>query len=114
MLQATKARGFCFFPICDYQRYPLQIGMPEVTAPAKPSTHASSWTRQNPFPGKLVVNRTLSTPESEKDTRHFEIDLTGWGLSFEPGDSLAVYPTNDPNWSIEIICTRWARKAMKL
>ena len=38
----------------------------------------------------------LSTPDSEKDTRHFEIDLTNWGLSFEPGDSVAVYPTNDP------------------
>ena len=70
--------------------------MPEVTAPPKP-TSVSQWTRQNPFPGKLTVNRLLSAPESEKETRHFEIDLTGWGLNFEPGDSVAVYPTNDPN-----------------
>src|SRR2546421_7585530 len=70
--------------------------MPEVTAPPKPAASASQWTRANPFPGKLVVNRRLSTEESEKDTRHFEIDLTNWGLSFEPGDSVAVYPTNDP------------------
>jgi sulfite reductase (NADPH) flavoprotein alpha-component len=69
--------------------------MSEVSAPAKPASHAQ-WTRQNPFPGKLTVNRLLSTPESEKDTRHFEIDLTTWGLNFEPGDSVAVYPTNDP------------------
>jgi sulfite reductase (NADPH) flavoprotein alpha-component len=68
--------------------------MSEVTAPPKPA--ASTWTRSNPFPGKLTVNRRLSGPESEKDTRHFEIDLTGWGLSFEVGDSVAVYPTNDP------------------
>jgi sulfite reductase (NADPH) flavoprotein alpha-component len=66
--------------------------MPDVTAPSKPA----AWTRSNPYPGKLVVNRRLSGPESEKDTRHFEIDLTGWGLSFEVGDSVAVYPTNDP------------------
>jgi sulfite reductase (NADPH) flavoprotein alpha-component len=70
--------------------------MPEVTAPPKPAAPASQWTRQNPFPGKLVVNRRLSSDDSEKDTRHFEIDLTGWGLKFEPGDSVAVYPTNDP------------------
>src|SRR2546430_5375635 len=70
--------------------------MPEVTAPPKPAASASKWTRQNPFPGKLVVNRRLSSDDSEKDTRHFEIDLTNWGLSFEPGDSVAVYPTNDP------------------
>ena len=38
----------------------------------------------------------MSGPESEKDTRHFEIDLTGWGLNYEVGDSMAVYPTNDP------------------
>ena len=77
--------------------------MMEVTAPAKPAAPASPWTRQNPFPGKLLVNRRLSTPDSEKDTRHFEIDLTGWGLNFEVGDSLAVYPTNDPALVDEII-----------
>src|SRR6516164_11510832 len=78
--------------------------MSEVAAPAKPVS-ASPWTRQNPFPGKLLVNRRLSTPESEKDTRHFEIDLRNWGLSFEPGDSVAVYPTNDPNLVNEILRT---------
>ena len=65
------------------------------TAPPKPAPPTSVWTRANPFPAKLVVNRRLSTPDSKKDTRHFEIDLTNWGLSFEPGDSVAVYPTND-------------------
>jgi sulfite reductase (NADPH) flavoprotein alpha-component len=51
----------------------------------------------------MLVNRRLSGPESEKDTRHFELDLTGWGLSFEVGDSLAVYPANDPELVDEII-----------
>ncbi len=71
--------------------------MPEVTAPPNPAATAARYTRSNPFPGKMVVNRRLSGPESEKDTRHFEVDLTGWGLSFEVGDSMAVYPTNDPD-----------------
>src|SRR3989454_10635255 len=77
--------------------------MPEITALPKPAASASPYTRSNPFPGKMVVNRRLSGPESEKDTRHFEIDLTGWGLSFEVGDSLAVYPTNNPPLVDEII-----------
>jgi len=77
--------------------------MPEAAAPPKPATPALPYTRSNPFPGKLVVNRRLSGPESEKDTRHFEIDLTGWGLSFEVGDSVAVYPTNDPELVEQII-----------
>ena len=76
--------------------------MSEVSAPPKPAS-TSQWTRQNPFPGKLVVNRRLSSDDSEKDTRHFEIDLTGWGLNFEPGDSVAVYATNDPQLVDEII-----------
>lgn len=76
--------------------------MSHVSAPPKPAP-TSQWTRQNPFPGKLLVNRRLSTSDSEKDTRHFEVDLTNWGLSFEPGDSVAIYPTNDPPLVDEII-----------
>ena len=64
---------------------------------------APAYSRANPFPGKLIVNRRLSGPESAKDTRHFEIDLSGWGLSFEVGDSLAVYAMNDPQLVDEII-----------
>jgi sulfite reductase (NADPH) flavoprotein alpha-component len=82
--------------------------MPEVSSPINPATTAataSPYTRSNPFPGKLVVNRLLSGPESEKETRHFEVDLTGWGLSFQVGDSMAVYPTNDPRLVDEVIRT---------
>src|SRR5438045_3428959 len=67
-----------------------------ATATAVASTAPPRYTRANPFPARMIVNRRMSGPESEKDTRHFEIDLTGWGLSFEVGDSMAVYPTNDP------------------
>ena len=69
--------------------------MPTETAPAK-SAAPAPYTRANPFPARLKVNRRLSSEDSEKDTRHFELDLTGWGLSYEVGDSVAVYPTNDP------------------
>src|SRR5258705_3661480 len=75
--------------------------MTEATA----TVAALPYSRTNPFPGRMLVNRRLSGPESEKDTRHFEVDLTGWGLSFEVGDSLAVYPTNDPELVDEIIRT---------
>jgi sulfite reductase (NADPH) flavoprotein alpha-component len=70
------------------------------SAAAKP---ASQYTRTNPFPGKLTVNRSLCGEGSDKDTRHFEIDLTGWGLSYEVGDSMTVWPTNDPKLVDEIL-----------
>ena len=76
--------------------------MSETSTASKPAA-ASPYTRSNPFPGKLRVNRVLSRPESEKETRHFEIDLRGWGLHFEPGDSIAVYASNDPALVDEIL-----------
>jgi sulfite reductase (NADPH) flavoprotein alpha-component len=81
------------------------VGMSDGSTNTIATTAPPKWTRANPFPGKLKVNQRLSGSESEKDTRHFEIDLTGWGLSYEPGDSVAVYPTNDPQLVDEIIHT---------
>jgi sulfite reductase (NADPH) flavoprotein alpha-component len=64
---------------------------------------ASPYSRTNPFPGKLTVNRSLCGEGSEKDTRHFEIDLSGWGLNYEVGDSMTVWATNDPALVDEIL-----------
>jgi sulfite reductase (NADPH) flavoprotein alpha-component len=64
---------------------------------------AGPYTRQNPFPAKLAVNRSLCGADSEKDTRHFELDLKGWGLNYEVGDSMTVWPTNDPALVDEIL-----------
>jgi sulfite reductase (NADPH) flavoprotein alpha-component len=61
------------------------------------------YTRANPFPAKVAVNRSLCGEDSEKDTRHFELDLKGWGLNYEVGDSMTVWPTNDPVLVDEII-----------
>src|SRR6266571_6077108 len=92
--------------ICDDYRSPLKISMTEATAvAATPVAALARYTRANSFPAKMLVNRRLGGPESEKDTRHFELDLTGWGLTFEVGDSLAVYATNDPELVDEIIRT---------
>ncbi|HET9366601.1 MAG TPA: sulfite reductase subunit alpha [Candidatus Udaeobacter sp.] len=68
-----------------------------------PATAASPYTRTNPFPAKLITNRPLCGEDSEKDTRHFELDLNGWGLNYEVGDSMTVWPTNDPALVHEII-----------
>jgi sulfite reductase (NADPH) flavoprotein alpha-component len=56
----------------------------------------TAYSRKNPFPGRLLVNRRLNSPDSKKETRHLEISLEGSGLTYEVGDSMAVYPTNDP------------------
>jgi sulfite reductase (NADPH) flavoprotein alpha-component len=56
---------------------------------------ASAFNRKNPCLARLKVSQKLSKEGSPKDTRHYEIDLRGSGMTYEPGDSLAVLPTND-------------------
>jgi sulfite reductase (NADPH) flavoprotein alpha-component len=68
-------------------------------------TAQPTYSRANPFPAKLLVNRRLSGPGSEKDTRHIELSLAGSGLSYEVGESIAVYPTNCPELVEEMIAT---------
>jgi sulfite reductase (NADPH) flavoprotein alpha-component len=63
----------------------------------------SPYSRTNPFPAKMVVNRRLNEGNRNKETRHHEISLAGSRLTFEPGDSMAVYATNDPPLVEEII-----------
>jgi sulfite reductase (NADPH) flavoprotein alpha-component len=71
-----------------------------LTASAPPA-----YSRANPFPAKLLVNRRLNGPGSEKDTRHIELSLAGSGLSYEVGESVAVYPSNCPELVEEMIHT---------
>lgn len=68
------------------------------------SSDASSlYSRKNPFPAAHTVNRLLSGAGSEKETRHHEICLSGSGLRYEVGDSLGVFPSNDPELVQEIL-----------
>lgn len=53
-----------------------------------------SYSRKNPFMATVQVNRLLTGPASEKETRHIEISLEGSGLTYLPGDSLGVVPEN--------------------
>jgi sulfite reductase (NADPH) flavoprotein alpha-component len=54
------------------------------------------YNRKNPFLARLARMEILTKEGSSKDTRHFEIDLSGSGMQYEPGDSLAVQAQNDP------------------
>ncbi len=52
------------------------------------------YNRQNPFPASIKDRYHLSKPGSEKNTRHLVLDLGGSGLSYEPGDSIGVFPVH--------------------
>lgn len=67
------------------------------------SDQPSAYTKDNPFPAKLIENRQLNKPGSAKETRHFVVSLAGSGLHYKAGDSLGIFPSNAPAAVEEII-----------
>jgi sulfite reductase (NADPH) flavoprotein alpha-component len=57
----------------------------------------SEYSRTNPFKAEVLENLNLNGRGSNKETRHLELSLEGSGLTYEPGDSLGIYPENDPD-----------------
>ena len=70
----------------------------QVQSPLITSTQGEKtvYSRTNPFEAEVYENIKLNGRGSNKDTRHLEISLEGSNLQFEPGDSIGVYPKNDP------------------
>lgn len=68
----------------------------------------SAYSRTNPFKAEVLENLNLNGRGSNKETRHVELSLEGSGLTYEPGDSLGVYPENDPAL-VELVLetTKW-------
>ena len=83
---------------------PALAGSDATTAiVSEDSDDKSQYNRKNPFPAKLLANRLLTTENSSKETRHYEISIAGSGLSYEAGDELCVVPTNCPNLVADIL-----------
>ncbi|WP_144493321.1 assimilatory sulfite reductase (NADPH) flavoprotein subunit [Bacillus pumilus] len=77
----------------------------QESAAANSETTASEYSRTNPFYAEVLENINLNGRGSNKETRHLELSLEGSGLVYEPGDSLGIYPTNDPALVDELITT---------
>ena len=78
----------------------VATGAASVThSPIHPPTHSpvTHFTRENSWPARVLESIQLNGRGSNKETYHIELDLAGSGLSFAPGDALAVRPRNhDP------------------
>ena len=61
-----------------------------------PTMESTAYTRRNPFPATLSCRTLLSAPGEPNPKHHYELSLGGSGLRYEPGDSLAIFPENDP------------------
>ena len=54
------------------------------------------YNKDTPFPAKIIERTLLSGDRSTKKTYHITLDLSGSGISYRPGDSIAIFPENRP------------------
>ena len=70
-----------------------------VVAAAKTET---SYSKTNPYPARLIINRRLNGEGAAKDTRQFGFALGDSGMTYEAGDALGVWPQNCPELIVEM------------
>jgi sulfite reductase (NADPH) flavoprotein alpha-component len=63
------------------------------------------YSKKNPFPSTLKQRRLLNKPGSTKEVQHLELCLAGSGLEYQPGDSLAIIPTNSDRLVADVMET---------
>ncbi|HZC37912.1 MAG TPA: assimilatory sulfite reductase (NADPH) flavoprotein subunit [Sphingomicrobium sp.] len=82
------------------------LATPSLAVAASPRPAAASTSthdKRNPFPATVLENIRIVGRHSTKETRHIELDLTGSGLNYHPGDSLGITATNDVRWVEELL-----------
>ncbi|TSB44619.1 assimilatory sulfite reductase (NADPH) flavoprotein subunit [Alkalicoccobacillus porphyridii] len=70
-------------------------GVPAASVNQSTDTQSTQYSRTNPFHAEVLDNINLNGRGSNKETRHLELSIEGAGLTFEPGDSIGLYPEND-------------------
>lgn len=55
-----------------------------------------SYSKNNPFYAEVLANINLNGRGSNKETRHVELSLASSGLTYAPGDSVGIFPQNEP------------------
>ncbi len=71
-----------------------------VLAPPEP---VDTYSRQRPYPARLLTSQNLNAVGSAKQVHHVVFDLADSGLVYEAGDALGVYAHNCPALVTEIL-----------
>ncbi len=73
-------------------------GAVEVARPThlRPVDARPGYSRSQPFPAEILVNQRITGNGSTKEVRHYELNLDGSGLEYQPGDALGIIPQNPP------------------
>ena len=83
----------------------LETWQPAVVAAAPNTVNVLQFphTKDKPFSATLSGIQKITAPGSIKDTYHLELDLSGSGISYQPGDSIGVWAENDQSLVEEIL-----------
>ncbi len=80
-----------------------------ATVAQVPRLHAvkpvALYDKHRPFEAEVLTNQKITGAGSTKDVRHIELSLEDSGLTYEPGDSLAVVANNPPKLIDELLET---------
>jgi sulfite reductase (NADPH) flavoprotein alpha-component len=87
--------------VSEMNAEPAEAKAPVGEAAAKPDhaageVEAGVYSRARPATITFSARRRLNKEDSEKATYHIDFDLSNSGLSYAIGDSLGVFPQNDP------------------
>lgn len=83
----------------------IEQAEPVSAPPLRAVETTTSYDRNNPFAAEVLVNQKITGGSSSKDVRHIELSLEGSGISYEPGDALAVVVDNPPTLVDELLET---------
>ena len=75
----------------------IPVAAPAAFVTQKATAETVEYGKKNPFPAETLDSLVLNGEGSSKETIHVEFSLAGSGLSYEPGDALAVLPVNAPD-----------------
>src|SRR5258707_15318914 len=77
--------------------------MGDSTPGSSAALPANIYSRKSPFLAELTRQELLTKSGSEKETRHFVVNLAGSGITYTPGDSLGAFGRNPPALVDEVI-----------
>ena len=71
--------------------------LPSAPVAAASAATTTEYGKKHPFPAEVLDTVLLNGEGSSKETIHLEFSLAGSGMTYEPGDALAVVPVNAPD-----------------
>ena len=74
--------------------FPKASGSAAVASTGGTPATSVVYDKKNPYESEVLDKFVLNGTGTSKETLHVELSLEGSGLTYEPGDSLGIYPEN--------------------